>query len=183
MRTAYDYKALLYKLRLVGLFILWQPLLVGCVHFSTSTVSATQDNDQEYIFYALTDSESEPEYFEDTEIFFSHLANTLHQKEGRQKLIETGKKYLGTRYVFGGARPKSGFDCSGFTQYIYNLSLNMSLPRTARQMAQIGVPIEESGLKPGDLVFFNTRGFKYSHVGVYIDHGLFFHASEKRMPW
>lgn len=83
---------------------------------------------------------------------------------------------LGVAYRFGGSSPASGLDCSGFIQYVFKKSLKVNLPRTAMEMARLGQAIERSELVPGDLVFFNTRGFTFSHVGIYMGNGKFIHA-------
>jgi len=83
---------------------------------------------------------------------------------------------LGVAYRFGGSTPNTGLDCSGFIQYVFKKSLKVNLPRTASEMAHVGRPVDRSELMPGDLVFFNTRGFAYSHVGIYLGNGKFIHS-------
>jgi len=97
-----------------------------------------------------------------------------------QKIIDTAKKYLGVKYVYGGTSPK-GFDCSGFVQYVFK-ECGISLERVAASQAQHGTKVSRENLKPGDLVFFDTDGgLNYiSHVGIYIGNGQFIHASSGR---
>ncbi|MET1032511.1 NlpC/P60 family protein [Domibacillus tundrae] len=84
-----------------------------------------------------------------------------------ESIVTYGKKFMGVPYVFGGTTPR-GFDCSGFTQYIYKNAANVSLPRTAEQQYKVGTAVSKSSLQPGDLVFFaNTYKAGISHVGVY----------------
>lgn len=83
---------------------------------------------------------------------------------------------MGVAYRFGGSNPSTGLDCSGFIQYVFKKSLKVNLPRTAAEMARVGRSIDRSELQPGDLVFFNTRGFSYSHVGIYLGNGKFIHS-------
>jgi len=83
---------------------------------------------------------------------------------------------LGVAYRFGGSNPNTGLDCSGFIQYVFKKSLKVNLPRTAAEMARVGRSVDKSELMPGDLVFFNTRGFAYSHVGIYLGNGKFIHS-------
>lgn len=83
---------------------------------------------------------------------------------------------MGVAYRFGGSNPSTGLDCSGFIQYVFKKSLKVNLPRTAAEMARVGRSVDRSELMPGDLVFFNTRGFSYSHVGIYLGNGKFIHS-------
>lgn len=71
--------------------------------------------------------------------------------------------------------PVNGFDCSGFIRYVFQSS-GVNLPRSAAEQAQVGRPISRDELKPGDVLFFNTRGFNYSHNGLYLGNGRFIHA-------
>lgn len=91
-------------------------------------------------------------------------------------LLLQAMSLLGVAYRFGGNSPESGLDCSGFIQYVFKKSLHVNLPRTAAEMAQVGREIGQDELKPGDLVFFNTRGFRYSHVGIYLGNSKFIHS-------
>ena len=84
-------------------------------------------------------------------------------------LIDTG-------YRFGGKNPEAGLDCSGMVSYIYNTVAGMKMNGSAADIARQGRPVERSGLRPGDLVFFNTRNASFSHVGVYIGDDRFVHA-------
>lgn len=79
-------------------------------------------------------------------------------------------------YRFGGKNPESGLDCSGMVSYIYRNALGVELPAGAARIAQIGRKIEPAQLAPGDLVFFNTTGQPFSHVGIYLGDNRFIHA-------
>lgn len=83
---------------------------------------------------------------------------------------------MGIAYRFGGTNPNTGFDCSGFIRYIFQRSIGVNLPRTAAEQAKIGRSVDRSELKPGDILFFNTRGFANSHNGLYLGNGRFVHA-------
>ena len=78
----------------------------------------------------------------------------------------------------GGTSAESGFDCSGFTRYVFKHTLGLLLPRSAEQQAQMGslLPVTANELKPGDLVFFNTVRKAFSHVGIYVGDGRFVHS-------
>lgn len=91
-------------------------------------------------------------------------------------LATAALKMLGVKYRFGGETPKTGFDCSGLVSYAAEKSLGLKLPRRAAEMAREGKSIKSSELKKGDLVFFNTRGHRYSHVGIYLGDKKFVHA-------
>ena len=91
-----------------------------------------------------------------------------------RSLTRDALRFLGTPYVFGGTST-SGFDCSGYVQHVFAM-LGMSLPRTADAQYYAGNRIRGS-MKPGDLVFFQTYLPGPSHVGIYLGHGRFVHAS------
>ncbi len=97
--------------------------------------------------------------------------------KGIKGIIETAKKYLGTRYRFGG-NTKKGIDCSGFTKAVMKKH-GKKLPRTARQQASIGKHISKKNLQAGDLIFFKgtSNHATISHVGIYMGSGKFIHAS------
>ncbi len=99
------------------------------------------------------------------------------------RLIATGKKYLGVKYEFGAdSYEKSGtFDCSSFVQQLYG-TYGINLPRTARDQAKVGVSVSRSNLRKGDLLFFSVPGrFRSNntvgHVGIYIGGGQMLHSS------
>jgi cell wall-associated NlpC family hydrolase len=81
----------------------------------------------------------------------------------------------GTRYHYGGTSPSEGFDCSGFVQYVFS-HFGIELPRTAHDMAESLPKVRRDALRPGDLLFFNTNGRTYSHVGIYVGNDRFVHA-------
>lgn len=83
---------------------------------------------------------------------------------------------VGTPYLYGGNTPQSGFDCSGLVTYVYRDMLDLRLPRTSRELAQVQGPrIAPEKLAAADLVFFGSKG-KVSHVGIYVGEGRFVHA-------
>ncbi|MGB6240869.1 MAG: C40 family peptidase [Castellaniella sp.] len=91
-------------------------------------------------------------------------------------MAATAMKFLGVKYRYGGDAPGEGFDCSGLVAYAAEKSLGLKLPRTASSQAQEGISIDRGELRRGDLVFFNTRGRRFSHVGIYLGNHQFVHA-------
>jgi len=85
-------------------------------------------------------------------------------------------RFFGIRYRFGGQTPE-GFDCSGFVRFMYDRVFNIPLPRSSQEMAAIGRKISRDELKPGDLVFFQTKGTRINHVGIFIGSDTFVHSS------
>jgi cell wall-associated NlpC family hydrolase len=83
---------------------------------------------------------------------------------------------VGTRYAAGGASPDTGFDCSGLVAYVYDRAAQIRLPRNTFDLARAGIPIAQSDLVVGDLVFYNTQRRPFSHVGIYLGESRFVHA-------
>jgi len=90
-------------------------------------------------------------------------------------VIAYASKFLGTPYLWGGTTP-SGFDCSGFTQYVYR-HFGVSLGRTTKNQIKDGVAVSRDKLQPGDLVFYGKNGIP-SHMGIYIGNGKYIHAPQ-----
>lgn len=95
-----------------------------------------------------------------------------------RRIIQTAMQYTGVPYVFGGTTP-SGFDCSGYTSYVFRQS-GIYLPRTADEQFGLGRSVSYYSLQPGDLVFFSTYAPGPSHVGIYIGNGQFISATSSR---
>ncbi len=94
------------------------------------------------------------------------------------RVLRTADEYVGTRYVWGGNTPREGFDCSGFTKYIF-AKYHIALPRTSREQAHAGraVAADFAALRPGDLMMFAEPGEAISHVAIYAGNGRILHAS------
>ena len=97
-------------------------------------------------------------------------------------LIDRGKTLLGTPYRYGGSSRKSGFDCSGFVNYVYREELGIDLPRNTQALLKMNAPlVARADLEPGDLILFNDRGRgRVSHVGIYMGDDQFIHSSSSR---
>jgi hypothetical protein len=83
------------------------------------------------------------------------------------------RRWLGVGYRWGGSSPSSGFDCSGFTSYVYG-RLGVRLPHNAAAQLGVGTPVPRSLLRPGDLLFFSGLG----HVGMYVGSGRMIHSPQ-----
>lgn len=101
-----------------------------------------------------------------------NISNVASSGNG-SSVVATANQYIGSRYVYGGTTP-SGFDCSGFTSYVYK-KYGVSLSRTAAGQYSNGVSVSKGELQPGDLVMFGKSGI--NHVGIYIGGGKMVHAA------
>jgi peptidoglycan DL-endopeptidase CwlO len=99
---------------------------------------------------------------------------TIHGTAVQIAVVKETMKYLGIPYVWGGATPSGGFDCSGLVLYVY-AKFGVNFPHGATMQAHMGTPVPFSQLQPADLVFFGYPAF-YHHVGIYIGNGLFIEA-------
>ncbi len=95
---------------------------------------------------------------------------------GREELVQQALAAVGVSYRRGGDSPGAGFDCSGLVVHVYKEALGLALPHSALAQSQVGRPVSAGDLQPGDLVFYNTRNRRYSHVGLYLGDGRFVHA-------
>jgi cell wall-associated NlpC family hydrolase len=99
-------------------------------------------------------------------------------RDAASEMVLSAMNFLGVPYRRGGDSVEEGFDCSGFTRHVFEMSIGMVLPRRADQQAQQAglLTVKRDELKPGDLVFFNTMRRAFSHVGIYVGEGKFIHA-------
>lgn len=113
-------------------------------------------------------------------IFAGTFTNTNNTAEAATptELIQVASKYKGIPYRYGGTTT-AGFDCSGYTSYVFK-QLGISIPRTSAGQYGVGTAVSKSNLKVGDLVFFNTSGRGVSHVGIYIGNNNFIHSSTSK---
>lgn len=132
-------------------------LLSACA--TTQTPQKTQDSTQ---IHRLEDADS-------TEIRdLSQVSN---------EVIFRAISLVGTPYRYGGTQPDTGFDCSGLIGFVFQEAAGLQLPRTTRELIDIDAKsIDRSDLQAGDLVYFNSRGGRVSHIGIYVGENRFVHA-------
>ncbi len=97
-----------------------------------------------------------------------------------QEVTMMSMHLIDTGYQFGGKNPQAGLDCSGMVSWLYGEAADYRLKGSAKDMAKRGREVRPEAIRPGDLVFFNTRGFSYSHVGIYIGDQRFVHAPNSK---
>lgn len=139
------------------------------------------------VSYADYDGFVSAEYLEILDIVYSVAGTTTENAQSRtinivdevsqerMDLIDYAHEYLGTPYKYGGATP-AGFDCSGFTYYVFG-QFGYSLNRSSSSQINNGEEITKSELLPGDLVFFSRSGKAVGHVGIYIGDNKFIHST------
>ncbi len=94
------------------------------------------------------------------------------------RVVPTAERYIGVPYRWGGTSPRTGFDCSGFVQYVF-AKHDVRLPRTSRAMSHVGqrLPIDVDRMRAGDLIMFAEDGEPISHVAIYAGRGRIIHSS------
>jgi cell wall-associated NlpC family hydrolase len=98
------------------------------------------------------------------------------ESEIREAVVDLALAQLDIRYRYGGVSWETGYDCSGFVRWVFQNN-GVSLPRTARTQAGVGIHVDKEDLRKGDLVFFRLQGRIISHVGIYLGNGMFIHAN------
>ncbi|MEP7206860.1 MAG: C40 family peptidase [Casimicrobiaceae bacterium] len=93
-----------------------------------------------------------------------------------EHLSRFAMRLLGVNYRWGGTSPETGLDCSGLVRYVFQQVTGVNLPHSSKEMSRVGKRITVDELAPGDLVFFNTRRYAFSHVGIYLGNNRFLHA-------
>jgi cell wall-associated NlpC family hydrolase len=115
-------------------------------------------------------------------VLFSGCASVPEIKpvpQSQSPVITYALSLQGTPYRYGKDSPEEGFDCSGFVKHVYEKQ-GITLPRTVKDMALSLPQIPKNDVLSGDLVFFNTNGNSFSHVGIYVNNDKFVHAPSQR---
>ena len=115
-------------------------------------------------------------------LLFSGCASVPEIKPATQsqsQVINYALSLQGVPYRYGKDSPEEGFDCSGFVKHVYQKQ-GINLPRTVKDMALSLPPVPKNNVLSGDLVFFNTNGNSFSHVGIYVNNDKFVHAPSQR---
>jgi cell wall-associated NlpC family hydrolase len=97
-------------------------------------------------------------------------------RAGVEKIVVLASDLIGIRYRRRGDNPQTGFDCSGFVDYVFREGVGLVLPHGSRAISKAGMPVTRDELEPGDLVFFKTMRHAFSHVGIYLGDHMFIHA-------
>jgi len=156
-----------------SLLLLSSLTLAGCATTSNQNQfanSSTLIRAERDIYLAQTQSDPLGAYLARHQSYAHGSAKTT------SALASTALSVLGIKYRYGGETPDTGFDCSGLVSYAAEKSLGLKLPRQSAQMARLGTSVKLNELKKGDLVFVNTRGHRFSHVGIYLGDRKFVHA-------
>lgn len=104
---------------------------------------------------------------------------SLPPQQSGSPIINYALSLQGAPYRYGKSSPEEGFDCSGFVMHVYG-KYGVYLPRTAAEMASVLPLVPLQNMQSGDLVFFNTSGRTFSHVGIFINNDRFIHAPSQR---
>ena len=109
----------------------------------------------------------------------ARIPNSPAPSAAAARVLSTADKYVGEKYTWGGNTPESGFDCSGFTKYVF-AKQGIQLPRTSREQARAGqqVPLDFGAFLPGDILLFAEPNEAISHVAIYVGNGQIIHASQ-----
>jgi cell wall-associated NlpC family hydrolase len=109
----------------------------------------------------------------------SDVAPITYQQPTSSPVVAYALSLQGAPYHYGSDNPQEGFDCSGFVHHVYQHQ-GINIPRTTEELATSLTPVEKDAMHSGDLVFFDTNGKTFSHVGLYVDNDNFIHAPSAR---
>ena len=157
--------------------------LIGKLYYASLVSIVGYENGWYKILYGDSEGYVKSEYIVEGETVSkaenTDVLNTLsyvYETEKGNQIVEYAKTFIGVPYVYGGSSP-SGFDCSGFTSYIYK-QFGVNLYRVANDQAKNGYIVEKNELIPGDIILFARNGSYINHVGIYVGNGSFIHAPQ-----
>lgn len=195
MKVRRKYRTLIEHLLLTAVSILMVMLfLAGCSSSTTTTREFEEkptgilQDENEFIYLAKIKREKAREDDKKVDVrsikkeFVKQAASNVDTSRilpnglNRDQFLLEVVNCLGVRYSYGGST-KKGMDCSGFTSQVFKNAASKPLPRSTYEQFRVGEKIGKDALQFGDLVFFNTTGRSPSHVGIYIEDGIFAHAS------
>jgi hypothetical protein len=150
------------------------PDLSGTIITTLSKNTTVTILDQSANWYKICLADNREGWIAKDYVVYNNLL--LNRGLGYTDLISFAKNFLRTNYRYGGTSP-TGFDCSGFTKYVFG-KFGFSIPHKAAEQEQMGTPVSKDELLSGDLVFFTGRDATVvNHVGIYIGHDRFIHAA------
>ena len=109
-------------------------------------------------------------------VFDSNMNNNATASVDTSSVVGAAYSLLGYSYTSGGASPSTGFDCSGFVQYIYSL-FGKNVGRTTYDQANVGYGISRENMQPGDIIVWSDNGYSPTHSTLYVGDGLIIHAA------
>lgn len=153
-------------------------VLAGCATQNQQTADASSLHLLRDVYLSQTQADPLGAWLDTDDALALNRADSpnYNATSSRKTMVSTAMKFLGVKYRYGGDSPGEGFDCSGLVAYAAEKSLGLKLPRSSREMAGEGISVARNDLRRGDLVFFNTLGRQYSHVGIYLGDHKFVHA-------
>lgn len=110
----------------------------------------------------------------------SKSLNNIQASGAGREIVMYALGLLDVSYQFGGNNPEAGLDCSGMVSFVFKNAVGAVLPHNAAQIASLARPVPTDQLQAGDLVFFNTLGRSFSHMGIYLGDGRFIHAPSSK---
>jgi cell wall-associated NlpC family hydrolase len=150
-------------------------LLIGC---ATGAACAAPDDSSDALLKLFADHGfvSEPAPPAAAATGEPSVLRRVHERAAA--MVDAAMDVVGVRYRRGGNSAETGFDCSGFTRYVFETSIGLLLPRRVDEQAAAPglVAVRRGDLQPGDLVFFNTLKRTFSHVGIYVGDNRFIHS-------
>lgn len=141
-------------------------LLVSVLLCQCKSVAAPGDDKRWQIAYSYSQAQ----------VMESQSGVSGSWSEKVEEIMIRALSLTGVNYKYGGRSPETGFDCSGFVQYVFMNAAQIALPPSARTISEMGNTVKREELQPGDLVFFNTLKSAFSHVGIYVGNNQFIHA-------